>query len=215
MTAPALSWKAAAAAPFRSGCCYQGTPVLGVVYAPTSPDRGPDLIAWAHGSRMTRNGVPVDIDLSRQELSQDRRRLPQPWRGAAPGLEHRGLRAGTLHAVALYRLPSGAGRGGRRPCHRHAAPGQRARHRRRARLAACRQAACWWPRTACRSATTPTGPAARTPASAARPRRLRRCGRARGVAARSPGERRPRHADLATRGRGPDVSTARLAACWA
>src|SRR3984957_6491250 len=46
-----------------------GTPVLGVVYAPTSPDRGPDLIAWAEGTRISRNGVPVDIDLSRRELT--------------------------------------------------------------------------------------------------------------------------------------------------
>lgn len=51
------------------GLLHQGTPALGVVYAPTSPDRGPDLIAWARGGRMTRNGVPVDIDLSRRELS--------------------------------------------------------------------------------------------------------------------------------------------------
>src|SRR3984957_701159 len=47
----------------------RGTPVLGVVYAPTSPDRGPDLIAWAEGTRISRNGVPVDIDLSRRELT--------------------------------------------------------------------------------------------------------------------------------------------------
>src|ERR1700761_4150711 len=49
----------------------QGTPVLGVVYAPTSPDRGPDLIAWAEGGGITRNGVPVDIDLSRRHLTAD------------------------------------------------------------------------------------------------------------------------------------------------
>jgi ADP-ribosylglycohydrolase/fructose-1,6-bisphosphatase/inositol monophosphatase family enzyme len=47
----------------------QGRPVLGVVYAPTSPDRGPDLIAWAEGDGISRNGVPVDIDLSRRELT--------------------------------------------------------------------------------------------------------------------------------------------------
>lgn len=43
--------------------------MLGVVYAPTSPDRGPDLIAWAEGSGISRNGVPVDIDLSGRELT--------------------------------------------------------------------------------------------------------------------------------------------------
>ena len=42
------------------GLLRHGVPVLGVVYAPTSPDRGPDLIAWAEGSDITRNGVPVD-----------------------------------------------------------------------------------------------------------------------------------------------------------
>jgi ADP-ribosylglycohydrolase/fructose-1,6-bisphosphatase/inositol monophosphatase family enzyme len=47
----------------------QGTPVLGVVYAPTSPDRGPDLIAWAEGGGTFRNGTPVAIDLSRRDLT--------------------------------------------------------------------------------------------------------------------------------------------------
>jgi ADP-ribosylglycohydrolase/fructose-1,6-bisphosphatase/inositol monophosphatase family enzyme len=36
-----------------------GTPVLGVVFAPFSPDRGADLIAWAEGGGITRNGLPV------------------------------------------------------------------------------------------------------------------------------------------------------------
>ena len=47
----------------------RGTPVLGVVYAPTSPDRGPDMIAWAEGGGISRNGAPVTVDLSRRELS--------------------------------------------------------------------------------------------------------------------------------------------------
>ena len=47
----------------------RGTPVLGVVYAPTCPDRGPDMIAWAEGSSITRNGVPVSIDLSQRDLA--------------------------------------------------------------------------------------------------------------------------------------------------
>src|SRR5271166_4621040 len=46
-----------------------GTPVLGVVFAPTSPDRGPDLIAWAEGGSISRNGVAVDTDLSRRTLT--------------------------------------------------------------------------------------------------------------------------------------------------
>lgn len=45
-----------------------GAPVLGVVFAPTSPDRGPDMIAWAEGGGITRNGAPITIDLSRRHL---------------------------------------------------------------------------------------------------------------------------------------------------
>lgn len=47
----------------------QGRPVLGVVYAPTSPDRGPDLIAWADGGGITRNGEPISTDLSNRDLT--------------------------------------------------------------------------------------------------------------------------------------------------
>jgi ADP-ribosylglycohydrolase/fructose-1,6-bisphosphatase/inositol monophosphatase family enzyme len=36
-----------------------GRPVLGVVYAPTAPDDSGDLIAWAEGMPVTRNGAPV------------------------------------------------------------------------------------------------------------------------------------------------------------
>jgi len=48
-----------------------GKPVLGVVYAPTSPDRGPDMIARAEGGGIIRNGAPVNIDLSRRTLAED------------------------------------------------------------------------------------------------------------------------------------------------
>ena len=51
------------------GLLRQGVPVLGVVYAPTSPDRGPDMIAWAEGSPITRNGAPVRVDLSHRDLT--------------------------------------------------------------------------------------------------------------------------------------------------
>jgi fructose-1,6-bisphosphatase/inositol monophosphatase family enzyme len=48
---------------------HNGTPILAVVYAPTSPDRGPDLIAWAEGGEITRNGQTVTIDLRQRELT--------------------------------------------------------------------------------------------------------------------------------------------------
>ncbi len=53
------------------GLLHRGVPVLGVVFAPTSPDRGPDMIAWAQGCpAILRNGVPVTHDLADSELSQ-------------------------------------------------------------------------------------------------------------------------------------------------
>ena len=46
-------------------------PVLGVVCAPMSPDRGRDLIAWAEGlPHLLRNGVEVPVDLSREGLNE-------------------------------------------------------------------------------------------------------------------------------------------------
>ncbi len=49
----------------------EGKPVLGVVYAPLSPDRGPDLIAWAEGDRLSRNGQTIEIDLRNRSLTAD------------------------------------------------------------------------------------------------------------------------------------------------
>lgn len=37
-----------------------GKPVLGIVHAPTAPDDAGDLIAWAEGGSLTRNGIPVE-----------------------------------------------------------------------------------------------------------------------------------------------------------
>lgn len=51
------------------GLLRDGEPVLGVVYAPLSPDRGPDLIAWAEGGPILRNGRPVDSNLRNRALT--------------------------------------------------------------------------------------------------------------------------------------------------
>lgn len=46
-----------------------GQPVLGVVYAPISPDRGRDCIAWAEGlPHLLRNGAAHPVDLSGSRL---------------------------------------------------------------------------------------------------------------------------------------------------
>jgi fructose-1,6-bisphosphatase/inositol monophosphatase family enzyme len=52
------------------GLLHRGVPVLGVVFAPTSPDRGPDMIAWAEGApAILRNGAPVMHDLAEAALT--------------------------------------------------------------------------------------------------------------------------------------------------
>jgi ADP-ribosyl-[dinitrogen reductase] hydrolase len=48
-----------------------GDPVLGVVYAPLSPDRGPDMIAWAEGTPLTRNGRTVEPHLAGRGLGPE------------------------------------------------------------------------------------------------------------------------------------------------
>jgi ADP-ribosylglycohydrolase/fructose-1,6-bisphosphatase/inositol monophosphatase family enzyme len=51
------------------GLVRLGNPVLGVVCAPLSPDRGRDTIAWAEGAGpIRRNGAPVRVDLSQRVL---------------------------------------------------------------------------------------------------------------------------------------------------
>jgi len=47
------------------GLVRSGVPVLGVVHAPDSPDRGPDTIAWAEGAGpIRRNGKALDVSLA-------------------------------------------------------------------------------------------------------------------------------------------------------
>jgi fructose-1,6-bisphosphatase/inositol monophosphatase family enzyme len=47
----------------------EGVPVLGIVHAPDSPDRGPDTIAWAEGAGpIVRNGKPVQARLTTRVL---------------------------------------------------------------------------------------------------------------------------------------------------
>ena len=51
------------------GLLREGLPVLGVVYAPSSPDRGADMIAWAEGGGISRNGERVRNELSGRGLA--------------------------------------------------------------------------------------------------------------------------------------------------
>lgn len=54
------------------GLLRDGVPVLGVVHAPFSPDRGSDCLAWAEGlPHLLRNGRPHGVDLSARQLTED------------------------------------------------------------------------------------------------------------------------------------------------
>jgi fructose-1,6-bisphosphatase/inositol monophosphatase family enzyme len=49
-----------------------GVPVLGVVHAPLSPDRGSDLIGWAEGmDHLIRNGIAIRPELASRGLTGD------------------------------------------------------------------------------------------------------------------------------------------------
>ena len=60
-----------------------GVPVLGVVCAPMSPDRGRDLIAWAEGLPhiLAQRQAEVKVDLISGDTESGDDRLPQPSRG--------------------------------------------------------------------------------------------------------------------------------------
>jgi fructose-1,6-bisphosphatase/inositol monophosphatase family enzyme len=52
------------------GLLHHSTPVLGVIYAPVTEDRGADCIAWAEGlPELLRNGQSIKVDLSDRQLT--------------------------------------------------------------------------------------------------------------------------------------------------
>ncbi len=98
-----------------------GIPILGVVYAYSYPDDEGDLIAWAEDTGpVTRNGVAVDIDLSRVRFAAGQTilvshradqnsaayaRCVAPGRfRALPGIAYRLALVGTGEAVAAISL---------------------------------------------------------------------------------------------------------------
>ncbi len=78
----------------------EGRPVLGVVYAPMPPDRGPDLIAWAEGTGpIQRNGLVIgsrEPPLARQQLTSAHRVL------MSRSAEHRPEASAALIAPAQW-----------------------------------------------------------------------------------------------------------------
>ena len=100
-----------------------GQPVLGVVYAPISPDRGRDCIAWAEGlPHLLRNGAAHPVDLSNARLEAGKIvwlsaaasrkpdaniRLCEPARFVAmPSIAYRLARAAAGDGVAAVSLTS-------------------------------------------------------------------------------------------------------------
>ena len=98
-----------------------GVPVLGVVCAPMSPDRGRDLIAWAEGrANLLRNGADVPVDLTADELDgqalvfvdHTRSARPVAWGRAVaparfialPGIAYRLARVAAGDGVATLSL---------------------------------------------------------------------------------------------------------------
>ena len=109
-----------------------GDPVLGVVHAPLSPDRGRDTIAWAEGaSAMLRNGEPIKPSLAARSLAAGEFVLatassaqrPQTWSAAVaparfvalPSIAYRMARVAagdavatvSTHAVSEYDVAAG------------------------------------------------------------------------------------------------------------
>jgi ADP-ribosylglycohydrolase/fructose-1,6-bisphosphatase/inositol monophosphatase family enzyme len=107
-------------------------PVLGVVHAPLSPDRGRDTIAWAEGAKaMLRNGQPVTASLTQRRLAPGEFVLatassaqrPQTWSAAVaparyvalPSIAYRMARVAagdavatvSTHGVAEYDIAAG------------------------------------------------------------------------------------------------------------
>ena len=78
----------------------EGRPVLGVVYAPMAPERGPDLIAWAEGTGpVRRNGQAIvshQAPLANQQLTSQHRVL------LSRSAEHRPEASAALVAPARF-----------------------------------------------------------------------------------------------------------------
>ncbi len=89
------------------GLLRNSVPVLGVVYAPVTDDRGRDCIAWAEGlPHPLRNGSPVDVDLSQKELTRGSLVMVSAAAVGKPGANKELCSPGTFHAMPsiAYRL---------------------------------------------------------------------------------------------------------------
>jgi len=85
------------------GLVDDALPVLGVVYAPTAPDDRGDLITWAEGELLTRNGLPVLRERLPEKLGPDS--VVAFYAGAATG-EHLAYGLGLARPGRILARPS-------------------------------------------------------------------------------------------------------------
>ncbi len=88
------------------GLLRANQPVLGVVHAPVAP-QGSDCIAWAQGmDHLLRNGSPVHVDLSKQQLSESSLVMVSSAAGNKPLVNQELCAPGAFHAMPsiAYRL---------------------------------------------------------------------------------------------------------------
>lgn len=90
-------------------------PVLGVVHAPVTPEGKSDCIAWARGmDHLLRNGLPVRVDLSNQQLSKSSQVMVSSSAGKKPQTNAALCAPGGFHpmpsiAYRLARVAAGDG----------------------------------------------------------------------------------------------------------
>lgn len=84
------------------GLLRDSEPILGVVYAPVTDNRGPDCIAWGIGiSGLIRNGQRIQPNLSQQALSRGSQVLVSTAAKAKPLLN-----AELCHPAEFFPMPS-------------------------------------------------------------------------------------------------------------
>jgi fructose-1,6-bisphosphatase/inositol monophosphatase family enzyme len=89
------------------GLLHQTIPVLGIVFAPVTPEGPPDCIGWAEGMpHLIRNGQPVSSSLADKNLSSDSIIMVSAAALNKPDLNREMCAPGSFHAMPsiAYRL---------------------------------------------------------------------------------------------------------------
>lgn len=89
------------------GLLYENIPVLGVVYAPVTPEGFPDCIGWAEGvPHLIRNGQPISVRLTDKKLSKGSTVMVSAAAVNKPGLNRELCAPACFHAMPsiAYRL---------------------------------------------------------------------------------------------------------------